>query len=89
MEIHALAKGHIEENELLRKENVSNTVSSNSIDWIKRRLPLYPDYYSMLWYIKLKQKTKIQGFDFTECSKQTKISTILSYAWMIHLLLKN
>lgn len=48
MEIHALAKGHIEENELLRKENVSNTVSSNSIDWIKRRLPLYPDYYSML-----------------------------------------
>lgn len=48
MEIHALAKGHTEENEQIRREVASKTISSNSVDWIKRRLPLYPDYYSML-----------------------------------------
>lgn len=48
MEIHALAKVHSDENEKLKKEHADKTISSNNVDWIKRRLPLYPDYYSML-----------------------------------------
>ena len=44
MEIHAISKDHHEENE----QEKTKAVHSPSIEWLKRRLPLYPDYYSML-----------------------------------------
>ncbi|KAM3142497.1 hypothetical protein pb186bvf_005399 [Paramecium bursaria] len=44
IEIHAISPTHVEE----QKQIGSTSLVSHSIDWIKRRVPLYPDYYSML-----------------------------------------
>ena len=48
MEIHAISHKHKEQNDNLKKELKSNTITSTCPDWLKRRLPLYPDYYSLL-----------------------------------------
>lgn len=48
MEIHALAKAHTEENTSLRDVHAKSTITSTNLEWIQRRLPLYPDFHSLL-----------------------------------------
>ena len=51
VETHIVAEDHIQENNLLKKERLDKnplTYEALSPEWLKRRLPLYPDYNSML-----------------------------------------
>ncbi len=51
LESHFVSSKTREENEKLRLERLSTDSSLKqalSVDWFKRRMPLYPDYYSQL-----------------------------------------
>jgi secreted Zn-dependent insulinase-like peptidase len=51
VEVHVNSLDHIEANDVLKKERLSkesNTKQIVSLEWLKRRVPLYPDFNSQL-----------------------------------------
>lgn len=51
VEIHVISEDHVEDNTKLKQERLAKEESTKeivSIEWLKRRLPLYPDFHSML-----------------------------------------
>lgn len=50
-EVHVISEDHAEDNTKLKQERLAKEETTKvvvSIDWLKRRLPLYPDFHSML-----------------------------------------
>ena len=51
VETHVIAEKHFEENSKLKADRIKNFKNVHVVsspEWFKRRLPLYPDYNSML-----------------------------------------
>jgi len=48
LEVHVISEQMEEENESLKIENKESIIYMDSIDAIKRQMPLYPDFFSMM-----------------------------------------
>ncbi len=48
LEVHVIAESMSQENEILKSENHQQLIYSDTIDAIKRQMPLYPDFFSMM-----------------------------------------
>jgi len=61
LEVHITSQNHIEENEKIRAERVQNEknfIAVYSPEELRRRLPLYPDFFSPLFDASIQGKTE-------------------------------
>lgn len=48
LEVHVIAESMTEENIKMKAENKEEIIYSDTIDGIKRKMPLYQDYFSFM-----------------------------------------